>query len=87
MQADLPRTPGREFWTWLGEAMRRMTFLIALILLAGCDPGSMVEPPPPVECASIGQRCQRSDGPIGVCQIRPCPPGATKPCYVCTPQH
>ena len=87
MQADLPQTSSREFCTWLGEAIRRVTFLIALILLAGCDPGSMVEPPPPVECASIGQRCQRSDGPIGVCQIRPCPPGATKPCYVCTPQH
>jgi hypothetical protein len=57
------------------------------VFLSACDPGALMEPPPPAVCSAIGDRCQRSDGPVGVCQTRPCPPGVEGLCYVCTPQH
>ena len=69
------------------RAVSRVVVLGLLVVLPGCDPGSMVEAPPSAICTAIGQRCQRPDGPIGVCQVRPCPPGESGPCYVCTPQH
>jgi len=87
MQADIAMTSGRDFYALLGVVLRWSALLVALVVLAACDPGSMVEPPPSASCSAIGQRCQRTDGPIGVCQVRPCPPGANEPCYVCTPQH
>jgi hypothetical protein len=60
---------------------------IALVLLAACDLGSMSQPSVPAECAKIGAQCQLPNGPLGVCQEAPCPPGSSPPCFKCTPQH
>ncbi len=61
--------------------------LAASVVVSGCDLGSVSEAPVSAECTAIGARCQRPDGPIGVCQQTNCTSGAKPPCYVCTPQH
>jgi Uri superfamily endonuclease len=54
--------------------------------LLACDLGS-----PSVtsaeSCTEAGVQCQLPDGPLGVCERAPCAPGATPPCFKCTPQH
>lgn len=65
--------------------MHALAFVVAFAV-AGCD-AMPVEAPPPATCTSIGARCQLADGPVGVCQDAPCAPGATPPCFQCTPQH
>lgn len=70
------------------EAVRRLLVLGLLCVGSyGCDLGGVAGAPVSAECTSIGARCQRSDGPIGVCQQTNCAPETEPPCYVCTPQH
>ena len=39
------------------------------------------------ECSEVATQCRLSDGPLGVCERRPCEAGEPPPCFVCTPQH
>lgn len=63
---------------------RALALVLATTALLGCD---VADPPPPTTCTRIGERCQRPDGPVGVCQEAPCPAGVAGPCFACTPQH
>ena len=68
--------------------MARGAAIVSLLLLAGCDPDSIADPAVSASCSAIGARCQRPEGPVGVCQESPCPPDATsRPCFSCTNQH
>lgn len=66
----------------------RSTLALAVLMtsVVACQPGA-IDDAVPSECAAIGARCQREDGPIGVCQMTKCDSGETPPCYACTPQH
>jgi hypothetical protein len=70
-----------------GRSLRRgfAAALLAMVVAApGCDIG---EEAASAECARIGARCQLADGPLGVCQERPCEAGRAAPCFACTAQH
>lgn len=62
---------------------------VALLLLGGtgCDFSDLATPAASSVCTRIGEQCQLPDGPLGVCLEKPCPEGATPPCFACTPQH
>lgn len=60
---------------------------VSFALFPACDLGSMSQPSVSAECAEIGAQCQLPNGPLGVCQEAPCPPGSTPPCFKCTSQH
>ena len=60
---------------------------LAILLLASCDFGAFVSEPPTAVCTESGALCQLSKGPLGVCEVSPCPPGSDPPCFQCTPQH
>jgi hypothetical protein len=59
---------------------------IAVVGLLACDPGSL-STGPSVTCTESGAQCQLPEGPLGVCERSQCAPGATPPCFQCTPQH
>jgi hypothetical protein len=61
--------------------------LICLTSLTGCDLGQFISGPPSSSCAESGVQCQLPSGPLGVCELSPCPSGAEPPCLTCTPQH
>jgi len=65
----------------------RCLLLGFLLPIVACESGPMTQAPVTAECTAIGTRCQRPDGPIGVCQATGCAAGVSPPCYVCTPQH
>jgi hypothetical protein len=74
--------PGRPRILRLFNKLAAMT---PLVLLA-CDPSSLSAGPSAV-CTESGARCQLPKGPIGICERSQCAPGATLPCFQCTPQH
>lgn len=59
---------------------------IAPLALLACDP-SALSTGPSATCEESGARCQLPKGPLGVCERSQCAPGATPPCFQCTPQH
>ncbi len=69
---------------WL-PLFNTLAAITALILLA-CDPGSL-STGPSATCTESGVQCQLPEGPLGVCERSQCMPGATPPCFQCTPQH
>jgi hypothetical protein len=56
------------------------------VVLSACDP-SAISTPPSALCSEAGAQCQLPEGPLGVCERAPCPPGDAQPCFDCVPQH
>jgi len=59
---------------------------ITPFVLLACDPSSL-STGPSATCTESGARCQLPEGPLGVCERSQCAPGATPPCFQCTPQQ
>ncbi len=57
-----------------------------LILGLACD-GSAVSDPVSTRCREAAAQCQLPEGPLGVCERRPCGVGEDGPCFACVPQH
>jgi hypothetical protein len=60
--------------------------VIAAGLTTACD-GDFVATGPVAVCAEAGRQCQLADGPLGVCEQRPCQTDQRASCFVCTSQH
>jgi hypothetical protein len=69
---------------WRRRRAAGWALLAVLVGAAGCD---VAGDPVPAECDRIGVQCQLPNGPLGVCQERPCEPGKAAPCFTCTSQH
>ena len=63
-----------------------ITLFVACALFVGCD-GDFISAGPVAICQEAGRQCQRGDGPLGVCEQRPCSGDREGPCFVCTSQH
>ncbi len=57
-----------------------------MLPLVACDPGA-ISTAPPARCSEPGMQCQLPEGPLGVCERSPCPPGKSAPCFQCISQH
>jgi len=58
--------------------------LATTVAMTGCEIGEQAVS---ARCTHIGEQCQLPDGPLGVCQERPCEAGHAAPCFTCTSQH
>lgn len=64
-----------------------MRWLVLLLVpfTFGCP--DVRQPPAPTVCEKAYEKCKLPDGPLGVCDRRPCKSGEPEPCLVCVSQH
>ena len=65
----------------------RWILITAVCLVATACEGDFVADEPVRVCTDVAVQCRLADGPLGVCERRPCRSGEEPPCFVCTPQH
>lgn len=83
LAARIRRNTAEPIFSTLAGALA----VLAALSLVSCDFGSFVSEPPTAVCTESGALCQLAKGPLGVCEVSPCPPGSDPPCFQCTPQH
>ena len=76
----------RALEPFIPSGPRWIAALLLSIASLGCEPMSVSSPASAV-CSEAGVQCQLPEGPLGVCERAPCPPGTSAPCLTCVSQH
>ena len=79
--------PKRFVWSMLRRSLlATIAVVISTLATLGCGE-SFVAAEAVRECSEVATQCRLEDGPLGVCERRPCAVNESPPCFVCTPQH